>query len=158
MKYPEMLAVLLLPVLLISCHTEKNHKADEQVILDLLKTERKAHVERNPDLFISVFSDSMISVNRGQVLKAGKEERRTKIASYFDRSEFVKWDDTQPPIIRFSSDGSLAYAVVQKEVILAGRESADETKNDTTHYAWVSIYRKGPQGWKIEANISTNRE
>ena len=126
-------------------------------ILALLQQERKAHFDRDVSLFISEFADSMISVNRGMVLKATPEERSTRIQGYFNSVEFIKWDDVQPPQIRFSDDGSLAYAIVQKQVILLRTDSLNNKTPDTTDYAWVSIYRKTGNGWKVECNASTNK-
>lgn len=66
---------------------------------------------------MSEYSDDVVSVNRGIVSRPTKEETKKRFQSYFDRVEFVKWDDIAPPEIRFSNDGSLAYAIVQKLVV-----------------------------------------
>lgn len=80
-----------------------------------------------------------------------------RISKYFGSVQFIKWDDTAEPIIRFSDDGSLAYAIVQKDVIVTYPDSTGNAVNDTTHYAWSSIYRKQNGQWKVECNISTNK-
>ncbi len=82
---------------------------------------------------------------------------KERIGKYFNSVQFIKWDDTADPIIRFSDDGSLAYAIVQKEVIVTYPDSSGKAFNDTTHYAWSSIYRKQNGEWKVECNISTNK-
>ncbi|HEX5653732.1 MAG TPA: nuclear transport factor 2 family protein [Chitinophagaceae bacterium] len=127
------------------------------VIRQLLEQERKAHVQKNTDLFMSEFADGMISVNKGEVNIATLSENRERISRYFNRVNFMKWDDRKPPVIRFSDDGSLAYAIIEKQVILNYPDSTGKVVYDTTDYAWVSIYRKQDDGWKIECNISTNK-
>jgi len=142
----------------ISCsNSSRDFSKERAEITALLEQERKAHFDRNVELFMSEFSDSMINVNRGIVTAATEEQHKERIGKYFGSVQFIKWDDVAEPIIRFSDDGSLAYAIVQKEVIVTYPDSFGNSFTDTTNYAWVSIYRKEKGEWKVEANISTNR-
>ncbi|WP_276502178.1 hypothetical protein [Terrimonas pollutisoli] len=134
-----------------------NKERDTEAITALLQQERKAHFDRNAELFMSEFADSMLSVNKGKVSVVSPDENKKRITSYFGSVQFIKWDDSAAPIIRFSDDGSLAYAIVQKQVILIRPDSLGKLLTDTTDYAWVSIYRKEKEGWKIECNASTNK-
>lgn len=147
---------LFLPVI-IGCDPKADLEKEKKTILSMLQTERKAHFDRNVDLFMSEFAEGMISVNKGEVDTATKEMNKERIGKYFGSVQFIKWDDTAEPIIRFSDDGSLAYAIVQKDVILTYPDSTGKAFNDTTHYAWSSIYRKQHGEWKVECNISTNK-
>ena len=61
------------------------------------------------------------------------------------------------PVIRLSDDGSLAYAIIQKQVILSRSDSLGKPIIDTTDYAWISVYRKQKGEWKVECNVSTNK-
>ena len=147
---------LLLPVI-IGCDPKADLEKEKKMILSMLQTERKAHFDRNVDLFMSEFAEGMISVKKGEVDTATREMNKERIGKYFGSVQFIKWDDTAEPIIRFSDDGSLAYAIVQKDVILTYPDNTGKAVNDTTHYAWSSIYRKQHGEWKIECNISTNK-
>jgi hypothetical protein len=151
--------VLLFSIILftLSCHNKPDLLVEERAIRNMLTTERKAHFDRNVDLFISEFADSMISVNKGKVTIGTPAENRKRIEPYFNSVKFIKWDDVAEPIIRVSDDGSLAYAVIQKQVILTYPDTLGKPFYDTTHYAWTSIYRKQKGEWKVEANISTNK-
>lgn len=142
---------------LVACSSKIDLENEKKTILAMLQTERKAHFDRNVELFMSEFADSMISVNKGVVSAPTKEQHKERIGKYFGRVQFIKWDDTAEPVIRFSDDGSLAYAIIQKDVILNYPDSTGKPFYDTSHYAWSSIYRKHSSGWKIECNISTNR-
>jgi hypothetical protein len=144
-------------LLILSCHDKPDLVAEKETIRNMLATERKAHFDRNVDLFISEFADSMISVNKGKVTIAGPAQNKKRIEPYFNSVTFIKWDDTAEPIIRIADDGSLAYAIIQKEVILTYPDSLGKPFYDTTHYAWTSIYRKQKGEWKVEANTSTNK-
>ena len=54
-------------------------------------------------------------------------------------------------------NASLAYAIVQKQVILSYADSPGKKLIDTTDYAWATIYRKKVGEWKAECNVSTNK-
>lgn len=142
---------------LSACNSKPDLAKEKQTILSMLQTERKAHFDRNVDLFMSEFAEGMISVSRGEVTTATKEANKERIGKYFSSVQFIKWDDTAEPVIRFSDDGSLAYAIVQKDVIVTYPDSIGTIINDTAHYAWSSIYRKQNGQWKVECNISTNK-
>ena len=145
-------------VILPGCTKQASHDKDTEVITELLATERKAHFQKDVSLFMSEFSDSMISINHGLVTRASPQATRDRIKNYFDRVEFLKWDDIETPMIRFSNDGSMAYAIVQKQVIVSIKDSAKKETLDTTDFAWLSVYRKMNDGsWKIECNASTNK-
>ena len=148
----------LILIVLISCTPKQDLEKNRQEIVRLLQQERKAHFANNVDLFISEFADSMISVNKGKVTIAGPVENRKRIEPYFNSVKFIRWDDVAEPIIRISEDGSLAYAVVQKQVILTYPDTLGKPFYDTTNYAWTSIYRKQKGEWKVEANISTTQK
>lgn len=148
---------ILSVVLFYSCSSKPDLGKEEKAIRALLQQERKAHFDRNVELFVSEFSDSMISVNKGKVKQVSLDENKKRISNYFGSVQFVKWDDVAEPQIRFSDDGSMAYAIVQKQVILTYPDNLQHTITDTTDYAWVSIYRKQKGEWKVETNISTNR-
>jgi hypothetical protein len=152
MKY-----VCLVFTALIACNARTDIEKQRQVILAMLQTERKAHFDRNVDLFVSEFAEGMISVNKGIVSTLTKEKHKERIGKYFNSVKFIKWDDVAEPVIRFSADGSLAYAIVQKQVILNYPDSAGKAFYDTTFYAWTSIYRKQKGEWKVECNTSTNK-
>lgn len=153
MKMP---AVFLFLLSGLCCSRNPDLQKDRMTIVALLDMERKAHFEKNASLFMSEFSDSMISVNRGTVMSANKDQTRKRIQKYFNSVNFIKWDDVTPPKISFSTDGTMAYAIVQKQVIIQLRDSLT-TSLDTTDFAWVAIYRKTGNEWKIECNVSTNK-
>src|SRR3990170_4430508 len=149
----------VLSVILCACNNSDSvdKQKETEAIRALLQQERKAHFDRNVELFMSAFADSMISVNKGKVSVATPHENKERIGGYFNSVKFIKWDDAAQPVIQLSDDGSLAYAIVQKQVILSRLDSLGSSFIDTTDYAWVSVYRKQQGEWKIECNASTNK-
>ena len=145
------------PICLISCQTKDGYADAEKEIRDMLQQERKAHFDRDVELFVSEFAVGMTSVNKGVVSSPTKEENMQRIGKYFGRVEFVKWDDVADPIIRFSDDASLAYAIVQKQVIVSYADSLGKKMTESKDYAWATIYRKLNGKWLVECNVSTNK-
>lgn len=152
------LSWILAFVFLAGCQTEPTFKKEEaiQEILRLHETQRDFHFEKRAADFAGLLSDDHISVNRGVISRPSYDENLQRFSNYFNSVEFIKWDDLTAPVIRFSEDGSLAYSIVDKEVILQYEGEEGVVLYDTTHYAWTAIYRKKPEGWKIENVTSTN--
>ncbi len=151
------LVILICTIVTMACGSKADPATEEKAIRHLLQQERKAHIDKNVKLFMSEFADSMIFVKNGAVRIPSREENEKRLSSYFGSVQFIKWDDTADPVIRISDDGTMAYAVVQKEVILTYPDTTGKAFYDTTHYAWVSVYRKRNGEWKVETNISTNK-
>ena len=133
-----------------------NEAAEKEKILALHHAQRDYHFGKDSVAFAKQLSDQFISVNRGFISQLTFEENLKRYNGYFSTVEFLKWDDLADPIIRFSDDGSIAYTIVDKEVKITYESESGEQKEETTHYSWVSIYRKYPDGWKIDCVASTN--
>lgn len=128
---------------------------EKQNIRDILSQERKAHFDKNVDLFVSTFADSMISVHSGKTDRKSIDDYKKRFGPYFNRVTFSRWDDSKEPIIDISDDGSMAYAVVNKTVVLTYPDTLGKPFYDSTNYAWVSIYKKINGQWKGVCNAST---
>jgi hypothetical protein len=129
--------------------------ADRQQILNILKNERIAHLNKNSDLFIAEFADSVYQISNGKVEYISKVQLKKHIVDYFNRSKIVKWDDLQAPVIRFSKDQTMAYTIVKKLVVTEPGQSASAVKKDTIIFSWVSIYGKSGGEWRLACNVST---
>ncbi|MCB9289630.1 MAG: hypothetical protein H6560_20170 [Lewinellaceae bacterium] len=149
--------LLFLPVLLFSCSSGFDEEKERQAILELHEAQRGYHFQKKAEEFAGLMSENYISVNRGQVSRPSYEENVARFGNYFDSVEFVKWDDVQPPEVRFSDDGSMAYTVVEKQVVVTYPDERGGTIADTTDFAWIAVYKKYAKGWKIDCVASTDR-
>jgi hypothetical protein len=152
--------ILGVAALIFSCSApdKTSFEADRQQILKLHEDQRKAHFGKDPKTMVDQFATDMTSVNHGKISKTTDPKKDIdRFQSYFNSVEFKKWDDVNPPEIRFSDDHTLAYTVVDKLVVIEAKDSVGKPFEETTHYAWVSIYRKQKDGnWKLECIASTN--
>ena len=145
-------------IMFFSCQKEKiiDVTAIEQEILEIHNLSRKYHVEKMTNEFVSQLSDKHISVNRGKISKLHREKKIEQVRQYFDIVEFEKWDDIAPPIIRFSNDYSMAYTLVNKEVVLSYMDDDNKKTRESTIFSWVAIYTKQNGTWKTDCVASTN--
>jgi hypothetical protein len=152
------LLYFILISLIVSCQSSKKQTEDPtQEIKNLLEQSRKAHFQGDPHLLVSNFTDSIISVNAGKVSVSTPAQVKQGMSDYLTNTHFIKWDDEAEPIIRFSADKSMAYAIVRKLVINKEKQAAASVPPDTTRYAWISVYRKVDDQWKMETIVSTNQ-
>jgi hypothetical protein len=135
----------------ISLSQEKNK------ILKLHNAQRDYHFNKDSIAFANQLSNNFISVNKGRISFPKKEETISRYNGYFSSVEFVKWDDVTEPIIKFSDDGSMAYTIVDKIVVVTYKDENGNTAEGETHFAWTAIYKKYGDEWKIDCVISTNR-
>ncbi|MEO1263760.1 MAG: nuclear transport factor 2 family protein [Bacteroidota bacterium] len=136
--------------------SQDNHQKIKQELLALHHQERVFHFEKRATEFANYLSENIISVNSGEVRQPTRTENKNRIEDYFNRVEFIEWDDVAEPIIQISEDGKMAYVVVQKKVSVKYGKAEDALQG-TTEFAWVSIYEKENKEWKITCNISTNK-
>lgn len=150
---------ILTSVLSIISYTSKLNvdlEAEKSKILSLEKQQQEFHLKENAEEFVQMFSDQFVNVSRGSILTPSKIDSYERFNNYFKTVEFVKWDDVQEPIIRISDDASMAYSIIEKEVIVKYYDEESQV-TDTTHFAWTTIYRKTDGEWEIDCVTSTNK-
>jgi len=150
---------LLLLLTFAAC--QQVEKVDEAAIrneiLEMHNLQRDYHLNKMAEEFVSQLSNDHISVNRGEIASPSNAELLGRFKNYFESVEFEKWDDINPPVIKFSDDYSLAYTIVDKDVIVNYEKENGDLLRDSTKFSWVAIYKKYDEGWKIDCVASTNR-
>jgi ketosteroid isomerase-like protein len=150
--------VVLVPVILFySCSRRTGIETEKIKLLTLHREQQVAHLTRNAKQFVGQFADTMISVNRGKIVTVPRDSAMKRFQLYFESVVFKKWEDVHPPVVEFSEDASMAYIVVDKLVVLEYKDGQNKNAEETTHFAWVSVYKKQENGeWQIVCNVSTN--
>lgn len=132
-------------------------EAERQRLLELHEQQRTAHLEKDPDLLVSMLADDFVSIEDGVVERLGREVLRRRFESYFAAVEFLEWSDLAPPEIALSEDGTLATVVVQKRVRLRPAAESDAAVEET-QFAWLETWRKRRGRWELIALASTQGE
>jgi hypothetical protein len=153
-----MKAFRIIGLLLLLAGCRQNNFSDRGALMKLHEQGREAHLSKNANAMVAGFADNFLSVNRGKIDSiSSREESTARFQKYFDAVKFKKWDDLAAPTIRFSDDHSLAYMTVNKLVVHETTDSLGKAIEATTHFAWISIFRKQKTGdWKLECVASTN--
>lgn len=136
---------------------EKLKAAAIAEIMAVHDAQRRNHIEKDVLASADLISSDYIAVTRGTVRHISKTEFLERRQRYYDSVEFEKWDDISLPIIRFSIDFSIAYTIVQKKVVITYTGETGDKIQETTKFAWMTVYRKTDGNWKIDAAISTNK-
>jgi len=142
---------------LAACAPRPDLAADRAELLRLHEVQRTAHLEKRADLMTASFADSFLNIARGAVTLRSPEENRARLQGYFDRSTFEEWEDVAPPVIRISPDGRMAYVIVQKRVRLIAPDSAGAPQREHTVFAWLEVYEKRGDRWRLMVVASTDR-
>ena len=151
-------SILFLVLLLSGCNAPAplpDEQAERAQILELHNAQRDYHFNANAEAFVDQFSANYRSINRGGIQHLSQEQSLAIFQPYFESVDFIAWDDAQAPIIEFSDDYSMAYCLVDKEVIVAYPLDDGGQYIDTTQYAWTTIYRKYGGEWKVDCVTST---
>lgn len=123
----------------------------------LHEQQRTAHLTYDPALFAAMFHDPITQLNGGRIATSTKAESMERIARYFGNVHFLEWDDIDPPVVRISKDGSMAYRIVHKRVRLTFENDAGEAEEEDTIFAWMEVWEKIEGEWHLMAVASTDR-
>ncbi|MGH7456093.1 MAG: hypothetical protein ACRENG_32365, partial [bacterium] len=127
-------------------------------LLQLQQQGRNAHFGKDARLLVSTFADDFINVAAGKINRPTREESIKRLQAYFDRSEFLEWDDISPPLIRVSQDASMAYVLVHKRVRLKAKNEKGDVEEETTIFAWMETYEKQNGQWTLTTVTSTREQ
>ena len=151
------LTTVTVTICFFTCTRKPEIEIERDRLLFLHKAQQDAHLGKHAKLFVDQFAENMISVNRGKILRLAKDSALKRFQAYFDKVEFKKWEDVSSPVIEFSADASMAYMVIDKLVVLTYKDEKNKPVEETTHFAWVSVFKKQADSeWKIVCNVSTN--
>lgn len=125
-------------------------------LLKLHKQGREAHFRTNVDLLLSNHPEAgFISVSQGKISQVSKDQSRQRFAAYFKDAQYYEWDDLEPPIVRVSKDGTLAWMITRLKVRRTQKDSAGTVKEEKFVYAGIMTYEKKDGKWIRTANVST---
>ena len=151
-----LLYCLILTFTLSACHQSKPDLNKEIEALRLLqKQEQAAHLEEQPALLVNMLNDTLTQVKNGIVSYYTKDQMTERLVNYFNAIEFIKWEDTHPPIYSISDDGSMAHILIRKRV--EGNVDKDSTTiREFTDFAWTELWKKKDGRWKMYSVTTTD--
>lgn len=128
-------------------------------LLKIHQKDRQAHFETNPELLVSNHPDTgFISVRNGTIGQISKDDLKKVFENNFKSAKYYEWDDLEPPIIRISGDGNMAWMIVRLRVRRTKTDAAGKDKEEKFIYSGIMTYEKRNEKWIKIANVSTFQE
>jgi hypothetical protein len=112
-----------------------------------------SHRTDDVDAWLALEADTTVVGNRGELAYHTKSESAEGRRRYLAATEFAVYRDLQPPIVQVAADGSLGWVFAQVEIV--GRYLAPDTTSIHDVWAWVELYQRRPEGWRLVGNVST---
>lgn len=117
--------------------------------------EMKAHLDTDVDLLLSRSPDEFITVNRGEISRVTREMERSMFERYFEGATYHEYEDLEPPILRISKDGSMAWMITRLHADRTQKVANGEELHREFVYAGIMTYEKQNGKWVRIANVST---
>jgi hypothetical protein len=147
----------LLVIAALGCHRQPDLESLRGEILDLHRSVIQAHLDKDAAFLARPTSPDYLSVANGSVRPMDADELERMLSVYLDSTEFTEYRDVAEPLVGFSRDGSLAWAIVQVRV--AGSRSLPDGSSRAfdTRWAWITVYQRHGDQWLRLVDVSTNR-
>lgn len=118
----------------------------------------QAHRDAAVDTWMALESREFVSVNGGRVSFPSAEARREGREAYLESATFAAYRDLREPVVRVSEDGTLGWLVAEVEVRGSRREADGSRAEFHDVWAWVELYEKTSEGWKMVGNAANRRD
>ena len=124
-------------------------------LLRIHAQDRQAHFAADPTLILEHQGEPFVTVGNGRVDEASLAEVAAHFTRYFAGAEYEAWDDLEPPRIRISDDGTLAWMIVRNRVSRRQTQPDGSVTERRFVYAGLMGYEKCEGRWRRIANAST---
>lgn len=140
---------------IIACSPPKTDTAkDLSALVELQKQEQAAHLQEEPAILVNMLNDTLVQIKNGEVTSFTKDQMTSRFMQYFDAVEFIKWEDSQPPVYSISDDGTMANVLIRKHVEVSIETDSIPTR-EVTDFAWTELWKKKDGRWKMFVVTST---
>jgi hypothetical protein len=130
-------------------------EAARRELLALHEADRLAHFTTDAARMGSGAAASFLAVSGGRVDALTPEAQRQFFEGYFAGARYEAWDDLEPPVVRVSDDGSLAFVVTRLQVRRTSPGADGQPKERSFVYAGLMTYERRDGRYVRTANVST---
>lgn len=139
-----------------ACTQPKADLTKEIEALSMLqKQEQTAHLNEEPALLVNMLNDTLTQIKNGEVSYYTKDQMTERLINYFGAVEFIRWEDTQPPVFTVAEDGSMAHILIRKHVEVNVEKDGAPTR-EVTDFAWTELWKKKDGRWKMYSVTTTD--
>ena len=112
--------------------------------------EIRSHVERDAAWIGATTAEQFVSATSGRIDRTTRDAVQSFFEGYFEGATYPVYEDLEPPVIRVSDDGSMAWILSRTRV----RRVRDGTERAFV-YAGIMTYEKRDGSWVRVSNAST---
>jgi ketosteroid isomerase-like protein len=121
----------------------------------ILEAQRSAHLELDADRLVEQIADELVSIDSGVITVQTRAEVREMFASYFEGATYFAWEDLEPPLMKISADGSLAWVVRRVGVDREEPDGSGGHRRRQFVSAYTSTFEKSDGEWRMTTVTST---
>lgn len=132
------------------------HQQDDlAAILEILRQDRRAHLETDAVLIASNLAETLAEVSAGQINRLSRSAVEGFFTSMFEGATYRMWEDVVPPIIHISVDSTMAWVARTVRVRRYAPGSDGRPVLQAFSSAYTSTYEKRDGVWKMTSVTST---
>lgn len=142
-------ALVLIQLLSLPARAQEDAlEEDRQALLALHQAGIHHHVEGDAEALVSDLSETFLAVSDGKIHRQARADVRAFFERYMKDAEYDDYSDHEPPIVRVSSDGTMAWIIsrmhVKRRQPAAGGEGNAVVREFV--YAGIMTYEKVDEG------------
>jgi len=134
-----------------------DHEVDREAILKAYEGIREAHLKHDGKAFLAPYDAEWLRVSDGEVAKQTKAGELPKVQKYLDGVKFEELKELEPPRIKISGDGTMAWFVGHVRVRATEKDAKGRVKRLDFESAWVNVWEKKAEGWRIVVHGDTQK-
>lgn len=135
--------------------TPANQSDDRHALLAILEEGRQAHLQTDAARLVANIADELIEVSAGTINRRTRSDVEDLFTRMFDGATYQQWADTEPPRLKLSADGTLAWVTRRVAVrrTRVGAEGQEQPRSFVSAYS--STYEKRDGSWRMTSVTST---
>ena len=135
--------------------TSPSRRDDQRALLAILEGDRRAHLETDVARLVGNVGDELLDVSSGVIQRRTRSEVEDLFERVFDGAAYERWEDTEPPRLKVSADGTLAWVTRRVEVRRSSVGADGQEQRTSFISAYSSTYEKRDGSWKMTSVTST---
>jgi len=153
MKLHILVVLLAFSTLALAADPTADLSADKAAILKLHAMDREGHLKGDAELIAAQLAPKLDEVVGGHIKTMTRDEAKQEFGQHLNTVKFTQWEDAEPPIIKISPDGQIAWMIVEIKAEVAPVDHP-ENKQDFLASS-IQTFEKGADGWHMTAIAAT---
>jgi hypothetical protein len=149
MKSRILVVLLVFSTLSIAADTS----GDRAALLKLHAMDREGHLKGDADLISAQLAPKFDEVVGGHIKNMTREEAKQQFLQYLKSVKFTMWDDAGEPQVVISSDGKIAWMIVETKAKVAPIDKPDDKRDFSS--SSIQTFEKDADGWHMTAIAAT---